>query len=61
MEGCVYLKETGHKGVGRIRPTTVGTLILTVALGRGVYSASNRNEYRKQKNNFSGELSASGA
>jgi hypothetical protein len=26
-----------------------------VALGPGVYSASNRNEYQKQKNNVSGE------
>jgi hypothetical protein len=25
------------------------------ALGPGVYSASNRNEYQKQKNNVSGE------
>jgi hypothetical protein len=30
-------------------------LILSVALGPGVYSASNRNEYEKQKNNVSGE------
>jgi hypothetical protein len=30
-------------------------LILPVALGPGVYSASNRNEYQKQKNNVSGE------
>jgi hypothetical protein len=29
--------------------------ILPVALGPGVYSASNRNEYRKHKNNVSGE------
>jgi hypothetical protein len=29
--------------------------ILPAALGPGVYSASNRNEYRKQKNNVSGE------
>jgi hypothetical protein len=27
--------------------------ILPVALGPGVYSASNRNEYQKQKNNVS--------
>jgi hypothetical protein len=30
-------------------------LILPAALGPGVYSASNRNEYRKQENNISGE------
>jgi hypothetical protein len=32
--------------------------ILPAALGPGVYSASNRNEYQKQKNNVSGEKSA---
>jgi hypothetical protein len=31
------------------------TLLLPAALGPGVYSASNRNEYRKQKNDVSGE------
>jgi hypothetical protein len=30
-------------------------LILLTALGPGVYSASNRNECQKQKNNVSGE------
>jgi hypothetical protein len=30
-------------------------LIVPAALGPGVYSASNRNEYQKQKNNVSGE------
>jgi hypothetical protein len=30
-------------------------LILLAALGPGVDSASNRNEYQKQKNNVSGE------
>jgi hypothetical protein len=34
-------------------------LILLAALGLGVYSACNRNEYQKQKNNVSGEKSAS--
>jgi hypothetical protein len=29
-------------------------LILPAALGPGVYKASNRNEYQKQKNNVSG-------
>jgi hypothetical protein len=36
-------------------------LILPAALGPGVYSASNRNEYQKQKNNVSGEYRAAGA
>jgi hypothetical protein len=36
-------------------------LILLAALGPGVYSASNRNEYQKQKNNVSGEQRATGA
>jgi hypothetical protein len=30
-------------------------LILLVALGPGVYSTSNKNEYQKHKNNVSGE------
>jgi hypothetical protein len=30
-------------------------LILPATLSPGVYSASNRNEYQKQKNNVSGE------
>jgi hypothetical protein len=30
-------------------------LILPAALFPGVYTASNRNEYRKEKNNVSGE------
>jgi hypothetical protein len=30
-------------------------LILPAALDPGVHSASNRNEYQKQKNNISGE------
>jgi hypothetical protein len=36
-------------------------LILPAALGPAVYSASNRNDYQKQKNNVSGEQSAVGA
>jgi hypothetical protein len=35
-------------------------LILPAALGPGVYSPSNRNEYQKQKN-VSGKKSAAGA
>jgi hypothetical protein len=30
-------------------------LIFPASLGPGVYSASNRNEYRKQRNNVSGQ------
>jgi hypothetical protein len=33
----------------------INVLNLPVALGPGVYSASNRNEYQKHKNNVSGE------
>jgi hypothetical protein len=36
-------------------------LILPAALGPGVYSAPNRNEYLKQKNNVSGEYSSASA
>jgi hypothetical protein len=36
-------------------------LILPAALGSGVYSASNINEYQKEENNVSGEYSAAGA
>jgi hypothetical protein len=50
---------TSQKAAGS-RPDEVNDffsnyLILLAALGHGVYSASNRNEYRKQKNNVSGE------
>jgi hypothetical protein len=36
-------------------------LILPAALGPGVHSASDRNEYQKQKNHVSGESSAADA
>jgi hypothetical protein len=36
-------------------------LIPLAALGPGVYSASNRNQYQKQKNNVSGEWNTAGA
>jgi hypothetical protein len=36
-------------------------LILPAALGPGVYSASNRNKYQKQKNDVSGGQSVAGA
>jgi hypothetical protein len=36
-------------------------IIFPAALGPGVHSGSNRNEYQKKKNNTSGEQSAAGA
>jgi hypothetical protein len=36
-------------------------LIFSDALGPGVYSASNRNEYQKQKYSVSGKYNAAGA
>jgi hypothetical protein len=50
---------TSQKVVGS-RPNEVNYLfsiylILPAALGPGVYSASNRNEYQKQKKNVPGE------
>jgi hypothetical protein len=51
-----------HAGRERVRPDEVNEflfliyLILQAALGPGVYLASSRNEYQKQKtNNVSGE------
>jgi hypothetical protein len=50
---------TGRKVTGS-RPDEVNNfffsiyLILPAALGPGIYSASDRNEYQKQKNNVSG-------
>jgi Mn2+/Fe2+ NRAMP family transporter len=51
-----------QSGKSRFRdPMNVNTyifsinLILPTAIGPGVHSASNRNEYQKQKNNVSGE------
>jgi hypothetical protein len=41
----------------RIFPTYI---ILLAALGRGVYSGSNRNQYQKLKSNDSGEQSTVG-
>jgi hypothetical protein len=35
-------------------------LFLPAALGHGIYSASNRKEYQKQKNNVSGGQRATG-
>jgi hypothetical protein len=48
---------TNRKVVGSIHDEVNFTiyLILSAALGPGVYSASNRNEYQMKKNNVSGE------
>jgi hypothetical protein len=56
---------TSRKAAG-MRPDEVYELfsiclILSAKLGPGVYSASSKNEYQKQKNNVSGEQSAAGA
>jgi hypothetical protein len=59
--GSVVIKALCYKPEGRAFETRWGEwflsiyLILPVALGPGVYSASNRNEYQKDKNNVSGE------
>jgi hypothetical protein len=59
--GIVVIKELSYKPEGpSSRPDEVNEffsiyLILPAALGAGVYSSSNRNEYQKQKNNVSGE------
>jgi hypothetical protein len=52
--------------VSGLRPDEVNEcfsihLIIQAALHPGVYSASNRNEYQKQKNNVSREQSMAGA
>jgi hypothetical protein len=56
--GIVVVEALCYKPEGRGFETRCGELIfsiyliLSAALGPGVYSASNRNEYQKQKNNF---------
>jgi hypothetical protein len=56
---------TASMKVGGSRPDEVNSsiyLFLPAALGPGVHSASNRNEYQKHKNyNVSGEYSAADA
>jgi hypothetical protein len=54
--GSVVVKALCYKPEGRGFDTRWGDffkiyLILSAALGPGVYSASNRNEYQKHKNN----------
>jgi hypothetical protein len=59
--GSIVVKALCYKPEGRGFVTRWGEwfvsiyLILPTALGPGVYSASNRNEYQKHKSNVSGE------
>jgi hypothetical protein len=53
---CICLEGMTTIGETSIRIAPPNALRLPVAPGPGVYSASNRNEYQKQKNNnVSGE------
>jgi hypothetical protein len=60
------VEELCYKSEGRGFETRRGHrilsiyLILPAALGPGIYSAPNRNEYQKQEYNVSGEYSAAG-
>jgi hypothetical protein len=59
--GSVLVKALCYKPEGRGFDTRRGEIISLIyvifpaALGLGVYSASNKNEYQKQKNNVYGE------
>jgi hypothetical protein len=59
--GSVVIKAVRYNPEGRGFETRWGELIYSIylifpaTLGPGVYSASNRNEYQKQKSNVSGE------
>jgi hypothetical protein len=54
--GSAVFKALSGEPEGRGFETRLKYLILPASLGPGVYSASNRNEYQKQKNyNVSGE------
>jgi hypothetical protein len=61
VRGSIVVKALCYKPEGRVFETRWGErflssyLILLIALGPGVYSASNRNEYQKHKNNVSGD------
>jgi hypothetical protein len=57
----VVVKALRYKPEGRELETRCGELIFSISLGPGVYSASNRNEYKNQKNNVPGEYSAAAA
>jgi hypothetical protein len=62
--GSLVVEALFYNSEGRGFETQWSELILSIylilpgALGPGVYSASNRNEYQKQKNNVSGVSSA---
>jgi hypothetical protein len=64
--GSVVVKAAWYKPEGHVFESRWGEWIVSIylihlgALGPGVYSASNWNEYQKQKNNVSGEESAAG-
>jgi hypothetical protein len=59
-------KALCYKQEGRGFKTRLGELIFSIylilldALGPGIHSASNTNEFQKQKNNVSGEQSTAG-
>jgi hypothetical protein len=55
--GNVVIKAQCYKPEGREFNLNFSSIfiIFLAALGPGVYSASNRNEYQRQKNNVSGE------
>jgi hypothetical protein len=61
VRSSVVVKALCYTAEGRRFGTRCGKrifsvyLILPAALGPGVYSASDRNEYQKQKNDVSGE------
>jgi hypothetical protein len=52
-------KATGSRPV-EVNKFFLIYLIFQATLGPGIYSASNRNEYQKQKNNISGEKGSAG-
>jgi hypothetical protein len=61
-----YLGTMLQAGMSRVRDSIKGIKFfnlcdLFVRIGRGVYSASKRNEYQKQENNVCWEYSAAGA
>jgi hypothetical protein len=65
--GSVVVEALCYKVEGLGYETRWGKCIFSIylnllaALGPGVYVASNRNEYQKQKNNVCSEKSAAGA
>jgi hypothetical protein len=51
----ILLYKPQGRGFGTDAAIFLIYLIIPSALGPGLYSASNRNEYQKHKNNVSGE------